>query len=266
MYKKGIKKYPKISIITVCLNSEKTINKCLESVIGQNYPKKKIEYIVIDGGSNDKTINIIKKKSNKIKYFHSRKDKGIYDAINMGLKKCTGDFIGILNSDDYFFKNTFKIVSTYFNKFNVDYLFGSVIKNRVYHNFLPSKLWYTFNFYPSHSVSFFISKKAQKKIGKYNLKFKYSADRDLFYRLIKNSKYKGMATKRNEVFGKFSMYGISSKVSFFQKNLEEIKIRLFNNENFLKVIFIFFLYLNYFFYKKIIYFFKMLINKKNINY
>ena len=66
MYKNDIKKYPKISIITVCLNSEKTIKKCLDSVINQNYPKKKIEYIVIDGGSDDKTLSIIKKKLKKL--------------------------------------------------------------------------------------------------------------------------------------------------------------------------------------------------------
>ena len=109
------KHYPKISIITVCLNSEKTILKCMNSVINQKYPKNKIEYILIDGGSTDKTVEIIKKKENKIKYWHSKKDKGIYDAMNIGLKHCTGEIIGILNSDDIFFKNTLKIVAKYFN-------------------------------------------------------------------------------------------------------------------------------------------------------
>ena len=98
------KHYPKISIITVCLNSEKTILRCMNSVINQKYPKNKIEYILIDGGSTDKTVEIIKKKENKIKYWHSKKDKGIYDAMNIGLKHCTGEIIGILNSDDIFFK------------------------------------------------------------------------------------------------------------------------------------------------------------------
>ena len=256
MYKNDIKKYPKISIITVCLNSEKTIKRCLDSVINQNYPKKKIEYIVIDGGSNDKTLSIIKKKIKKIKYFHSKKDRGIYDAMNLGLKKCTGEVIGILNSDDYFFNNTFKMVAKYFGTSNIDYLFGSVIKSRVYHNFIPEKLWYTFSVYPSHSVSFFIKKKIQKKIGKYNTKFRYSADRDLIYRLIKSKKYVGISTKKNEIFGKFSMDGASSKVSFFEKNLEEIKIRLSNNENFFKVVLMFILYLNYFCFKKVVNFFK----------
>ena len=256
MIKKDIYKYPKISIITVCLNSEKTIKRCIDSVLSQNYPKNKIEYIVIDGGSIDKTTKIIKQKSNKIFYWHSKKDKGIYDAMNKGLKKCNGEIIGILNSDDFFYKNTFKIVAKYFNQSKIDYLFGSVLKRRVYHNFLPHKLWYTFNIYPSHSVSFFIKKKIQKKVGKYNIKFNYSADRDLFYRLIKNKKFVGTSTYKNEVFGKFDMHGISSKVSFFQKNLEEIRIRLFNKENFLKVFLIFFVYSFYFLLKKIVSFFR----------
>ena len=250
------KHYPKISIITVCLNSEKTILRCMNSVINQKYPKNKIEYILIDGGSTDNTVEIIKKKENKIKYWHSKKDKGIYDAMNIGLKHCTGEIIGILNSDDIFFKNTLKIVAKYFNKTKIDYLFGSVYKSRVYHNFFPQKLWYTFNIYPSHSVSFFIKNKTQKKIGKYNIKFNYSADRDLFYRLIKNKNYLGISTKQYEVFGKFNMYGASSRVSFFKKNIEEIKIRLSNGENFFKVISIFFIYINYFFLKKILSFFK----------
>ena len=176
--------------------------------------------------------------------------------MNIGLKKCSGEIIGILNSDDFFFQNTFKIVAKYFSQLNIDYLFGSVEKNRVYHNFFPNKLWYTFNIYPSHSVSFFIRHKVQKEIGNYNLKFNYSADRDLFYRLIKNKKYIGSSTKKNEVFGKFNMHGISSKVSFIKKNYEEIRIRLSNGENFLKVFSVFFVYLNYFFFKKIIGFLK----------
>ena len=245
MYKNDIKKHPKISIITVCLNSEKTIKRCLDSVINQNYPKKKIEYIVIDGGSDDKTLSIIKKKIKKIKYFHSKKDRGIYDAMNLGLKKCTGEVIGILNSDDYFFKNTFKMVTKYFGTSNIDYLFGSVIKSRVYHNFIPEKLWYTFSFYPSHSVSFFIKKKIQKKIGKYNTKFRYSADRDLFYRMIVKAKMKGKATNKKELIGYFNEGGFSESLNFIGRLLEETRIRLKNKQNIILIIILFFAHLIY---------------------
>ena len=119
---------PKISIITVVLNGDKTINKCIKSVIAQSYPSHKIEHIVIDGGSSDKTISIIKKHQNKISYWQSKKDKGLYDGMNIGLKKCTGEIIGILNSDDFFNNNALKIVSKYFSKYKIDFLFGRVKK------------------------------------------------------------------------------------------------------------------------------------------
>ena len=235
----------KISIITVVLNGEKSIERCLNSVINQKYPSNKIEHIIIDGGSKDKTVNILKKYKNKISYWHSKKDKGLYDAMNKGISKCTGEIIGILNSDDYFYPNTFKIVSNYFSNFKIDYLFGSVIKKRVYHNFFPQRLWYTFNIYPSHSVSFFIAGKAQKKIGKYNIKFKYSADRDLIYKLIKSTKLRGMPTKKKEIFGKFNMQGISSKVNFLTKINEEIKIRILNKQNILQILIVYFVFFIY---------------------
>ncbi len=247
---------PKISIITVVLNGDKTINKCIKSVIAQSYPSHKIEHIVIDGGSSDKTISIIKKHQNKISYWQSKKDKGLYDGMNIGLKKCTGEIIGILNSDDFFNNNALKIVSKYFTKYKIDFLFGSVKKNRVYHNYFPERLWYTFNIYPSHSVGFFIKKSAQKKIGNYNIKFKYSADRDLIYRIIKQKKLKGLATKKSEVLGTFKLNGLSSKVSFFKKMFEEVKVRFSNKQNIIQIISVLIIFLIY-------YFFRLLINKKN---
>jgi glycosyltransferase len=224
-------KIPKISIITVVLNSNKTILETINSVKRQKYQKNKIEHILIDGGSTDGTLEIIKKNKKNLKYWHSKKDKGIYDAINIGIKKSTGEIIGILNADDFFYENTFSIVHKYFDKYNIDYLFGSVIKNRIYHNFFPKKIYYTFNICPAHSVSFFIKKDAQKKMGEYNIKYKYSADRDLFYRIIKNN-LKGMATKKSEIFGKFRLNGISSKISYYETLKEELKVRL-NNQNFI---------------------------------
>ena len=249
MKKKNI--LPKISIITVVLNNEKQITRCIKSIINQNYPKKNIEHIVIDGKSVDKTVSIIKRYQKKIYYWQSKKDLGLYDAMNIGIKKSTGDIIGILNSDDYFNKNAFKIVSKYFLKNKIDFLFGSVKKKRIYHNFFPERLWYTFNIFPSHSVSFFIKKYAQKKIGYYNIKFKYSSDRDLIYRLIKDKTFKGMATKKKEVLGIFNMSGLSSRVTFNEKILEEIKIRQSNKEKFVQTFGIMIIFLFYQFLKKI---------------
>ncbi len=231
-----MKNINKISIITVCLNSEKTLQKCIDSVFLQNYNKKKIQHIIIDGKSIDNTLNIIKKNKKKLFYWESSKDNGIYDAMNKAILKCSGDIIGVLNSDDFYYKNTFKLVNQYFKNHNIDYLFGSVDHKRIYHGFYPEKIWYKFNIYPSHSVSFFIRKKSQMKIGLYDKRFKYSADRDLFFRLIK-SKMKGMSTKKNEIFGKFNIYGISSRLNFIKYTiLEESKIRFKNKQNLLFII------------------------------
>lgn len=249
MKKKNV--LPKISIITVVLNNEKYIKRCIKSVINQNYSKNKIEYIVIDGGSTDKTTSIIKKFQNKIAYWHSKKDMGLYDAMNVGIKKSTGDIIGILNSDDFYNKNALKIVSSYFVKNKIDFLFGSVKKRRIYHNFFPERLWYTFNVFPSHSVSFFIKQNSQKKIGLYNTNFRYSSDRDLIYRLIKNKNFTGMATKKNEVLGTFNMSGLSSRVTFYEKIVEEVRIRLANKEKIIQTFGVMIVFLSYHLLKKI---------------
>jgi len=106
-------KLPKISIITPSYNQGKFIEETILSVLNQNYPN--LEYLIIDGGSRDETVQIIKKYENKIHYWVSEKDKGQADAINKGLKKCTGDIIAYINSDDVYEKNTFFNVCDRFN-------------------------------------------------------------------------------------------------------------------------------------------------------
>ncbi|NNE56263.1 MAG: glycosyltransferase, partial [Flavobacteriales bacterium] len=94
----------KVSIITVAWNSAETIQDTIESVIGQTYSN--IEYIIVDGGSSDETVNIIKHFEEKISRWTSEPDDGIYDAMNKGIEMATGDYIGILNSDDFYADNT----------------------------------------------------------------------------------------------------------------------------------------------------------------
>ena len=93
---------PLVSIVTVCYNSEKTIERTIKSVLSQSY--KNIEFIIIDGQSTDNTKLIVKKYKKKIKKFISEKDKGIYDAFNKGLKIFNGDVIGFVNYDDFLIK------------------------------------------------------------------------------------------------------------------------------------------------------------------
>ena len=90
--------YPKISIITISLNSEKYIEECIRSVVEQNYPA--LEYIIIDGGSTDGTLDIINKYATKISVVVSERDSGPAIALNKGFAKATGDIMGWLNSDD----------------------------------------------------------------------------------------------------------------------------------------------------------------------
>ncbi len=90
----------KVSIITATFNSDKNIQRTIDSVVSQDYPD--IEHIIIDGGSTDNTLKIIESNKHKISTFISEKDKGIYDALNKGIKMATGDVIGFLNSDDVF--------------------------------------------------------------------------------------------------------------------------------------------------------------------
>ena len=229
----------KITIITVTKNSEKYLEKNILSVINQNY--KNYEHIIIDGKSTDKTIDIVNKYENKIKYFISEKDKGLYDAMNKGIKKSTGDIIGILNSDDIYYKKSLVVVNNYFNKYkDLDFLFGSVHKHRLLYGYEPHKIKWTFGFYSTHSIGFFIKKDAQKKVGFYNIKYKYSADYDLFYRLIVKKKMIGIATKKNEVFGRFRSGGLSSRIRYVDFLKECTQIRLDNGQNFFLVYLIFF--------------------------
>ena len=229
----------KISIITVTKNSEQYLEKNILSVSKQKY--KNYEHIIIDGKSTDRTIDIINRHKKKIKYFISEKDKGLYDAMNKGIKKSTGDIIGILNSDDVYYNETLDIVNKYFNKYKkLDFLFGSVNKYKLLHGYYPQKIKWSFGFYSTHSIGFFIKKEAHKKVGFYNIKYKYSADYDLFYRLIVKKKMIGMATKKSEVFGKFRSGGLSSRIRYIDFLKECTQIRLDNRQNFFIVYLIFF--------------------------
>ena len=234
-----MKKY-KISVITVTKNSEKFLKNCILSVKNQSY--KNYEHIIIDGNSSDKTNKIIKSFKGKIKFYKNHNDKGLYDAMNLGIKKSSGELIGILNSDDIYFKNTLKIVNSYFNKNkNLDFLFGSVYKHKLLHGYNPKIINWSFGFYTTHSIGFFIKKKSQLKIGLYNLKFSYSADYDLFLRMIKRFRLKGLSTKKNEIFGRFRPGGLSSRINFLDYLIECNKIRLNNGQNFVQVYLIFIL-------------------------
>ena len=230
----------KISIITVTKNSEKFLPQNIFSVKSQKY--KNFEHIIVDGNSKDKTIKIINSHKRSVKFIKNKKDKGLYHAMNVGIKKSSGDIIGILNSDDIYFKNTLKIVNEYFNKHeDLDFLFGSVYKHKLLSGYNPNIINWSFGFYTTHTVGFFIKKKSQLKVGLYDIKYNYSADYDLFLRMIKKFKLKGISTKKNEIFGRFRPGGLSSRINFLDYLMECNKIRINNGQNFIKVYLIFIL-------------------------
>lgn len=116
----------KVSIITVTYNSEKYLADCINSVARQNY--KNIEHIIIDGKSTDGTLKIIKQHSKHISYWISETDKGMYDAINKGLKMATGDIIGILNSDDMFASaDSVRSIVDCFETSTTDSVYGNLV-------------------------------------------------------------------------------------------------------------------------------------------
>jgi len=219
----------KISIITVVKNDEKNIEKTIQSVLNQSY--KNYEHIVVDGKSNDNTVQIVK-KFRKVKLI-SKKDKNLWDALNTGIKNAKGEIIGVLNSNDVYYKDALKIVNKYFNQNRIDFLFGAVQKNRLFYKFEPKKIHYRFNIYPAHSVGFFIKSTKQKKLGLYNINYDICSDYDLFYRMIVKNKMKGINTNKNEILGKFDMNGLSSKVNIIKFYYQEVKIRYKNGQNFL---------------------------------
>ena len=182
----------KITIITVTLNSQNTIRDTLNSVLSQSY--KNIEHIIVDGGSTDKTISLLKSYPNKNKKIFIKKNFGIYKSINFGIKKSNGKYICILNSDDIFHSNDIvkelaQIITknkrdkiffgdvAYFKKFNYYKI------NRFYSSANFKRWKMVFGLMPPHPGSL-INKKIYTKYGLYNNDFKIAADFELFLRLI----------------------------------------------------------------------------------
>ncbi|MFP4514864.1 MAG: glycosyltransferase family 2 protein [Parcubacteria group bacterium] len=209
-----------ITIITVCLNSEKYIEETIKSVINQDY--KNIEYIIVDGGSTDKTLDIIKKYEKYINKWISEPDKGIYDAMNKGIDMANGELIAFLNSDDYYFSNALKEISKKYKETKADVITGKLaLINKKGHilkiiNKDSSKMKSN-NFSISHPSSF-IKTKLMKKY-KFDTNYTIAADyKFLFILFLKKYKFINI----NYVIAAFREGGISS---FWLKRKKE-KIRI----------------------------------------
>ena len=244
MKKKKLKN-PFFSIFTVVKNDEVNIQNTIESIISQNY--KNFEYIVIDGKSTDRTLKIVNKYKIKISHILSEKDRGIYFAMNKGIKLAKGTFLLFVNSGDLITKNALGIIYDLWTKNKeIDFIFGTVKRHYTSNSIIKSgydkfRLNYNFDFATSHSTGFFIKLKSLNKIGKFDTRYKCSADYDLYYRAIIKNKLKGISTNKNKIIGIMKSGGYSSKTSFFQHLLEETRIRYNNNQN---IFFIFLIFCN----------------------
>ena len=219
----------KVSIITITYNSAQTVEDTIKTVVMQDYPD--IEYLIIDGKSKDRTLEIVERYKDNISKVVSEKDKGLYDALNKGIAQATGDVIGMLHSDDLYAHE--KVISNVAKKFMDDPILDGVYADLVFVNRKdvnkPMRVWesgeyeegaFLKGWMPPHPT-FFVRKEVYQKFGGFNLGLKLSADYELMLRLIHKHGIKVGYLK--ETIVKMRMGGVSN-VSIFVKikaNLED---------------------------------------------
>lgn len=210
-----MKNNQKVTVITVCYNSAKTIEDTIKSVLTQNY--NNIEYIIIDGCSTDNTLDIINQYKNEIAVIVSEKDNGLYDAINKGIGLASGDIVANLNSDDFYIdENVITDVAAKFDKENTDLLYTDLYYVEEENTDKVTRYWqsgaYTKGaFYkgwmPPHPT-FFVKKSIYKKYGVFNLKLKSAADYEIMLRFI--HKYECTVSYLNRVTVRMRVGGVSN--------------------------------------------------------
>lgn len=206
----------RITVITVCYNRKATIGKAIKSVLEQKYSN--IEYIIIDGNSTDGTREIIESYSDRISQYISEPDKGMYDAINKGLKLATGDVIGLMHSDDEFYDENAltKIAARFMYDSNTEGVYGDgiyvsndseerLIRNRIGGAFSLQKV--KSGWLPLHPTVY-LKKSIIDKYGLYNLDFKIASDTEFLLRYL--YKYRIKMDYINTYIVKMRMGGMST--------------------------------------------------------
>ncbi|MDY6823773.1 MAG: glycosyltransferase family 2 protein [Thermodesulfobacteriota bacterium] len=180
----------KVSIITVCFNSAATIRDTIESVLFQDYPD--IEYIIVDGASQDRTLDIVDEYRNRIATVISEPDNGIYDAMNKGIQAATGDIVGILNSDDFYADD--QVIGEVVAEFvisNVDSVYADLAivsrDDKKYLRYYGSEKFtikhIRFGWMIPHPT-FFVKRKYYEKFGLYKTNYRVAADFELLTRFL----------------------------------------------------------------------------------
>lgn len=239
--------YQKITIITVSFNSEKTIKKTLESVANQSF--KKIEHIIIDGKSSDKTLSIAKKFPH-IKKIISSSDDGVYHAMNKGLELARGEIIGFLNSDDFYVNTDVisKVINVFNNKPFIDACYADLIYTDPIDTNKIIRYWKSSEFIPGSfskgwcppHPTFFVRRSAYDQFGKFNLSYEISSDCELMMRFLEVHKINAIYIP--ELWVKMRMGGISNKsIKNILKQNQEV-LNALEKHGLKKNIFIFFVY------------------------
>ena len=215
-----------LTIVTVCYNSEKTIEKCIDSILSQL--NEKVEYLIIDGKSKDSTVSIIKRKlkGNRYSKYISEEDSGIYNAMNKALNLALGEYILYINSDDELYPESLQKIIPLLEEKKYDVIYGDALatvyyKEREY--IKPLEYNKPLSDINKSSIlchqATFTSKKVMEKLGGFDEKFQICADWELFLRIYHSGyKFKHI----NELVCFFSIDGISST---HPRIIERIQIR-----------------------------------------
>jgi glycosyltransferase involved in cell wall biosynthesis len=184
-FKHSLPAQPLVSIITVVLNGEKHLEQAIQSVLHQSYPN--IEYIVIDGGSKDNTIQIIRKYEERIDHWQSERDEGIFFAMNKGIQLAKGEIIGLLNADDYYAPDAVREVVLAFERSRAGVVYGNMLVDGG--SGRPEKPDISLMdkkpsvFHPAC----FVAKEVYSAIGSFNTRFKISSDYEFLLRCIRKN-------------------------------------------------------------------------------
>lgn len=214
----------KVSIVTVVYNGAQTLERTILSVLNQTYPN--IEYIVIDGGSTDGTVDLIKKHQERLAFWGSEPDKGIYDAMNKGIRRASGDLIALLNADDWYEPDAVETMIRNIPKdMDLFLLHGDLLlhkKNQI-PKFIPGGDVVDSNqiSLPVRHPTCFVSSAAYRKIGLYSTEYKIVSDIDFFYRALKMDI---PFIHVNHVIANMQAMGLSQK-SFVQSYQEGARLR-----------------------------------------
>ena len=213
----------KVSIITVCYNSEKTIRDTIRSVLSQDHDD--VEYVIVDGASRDGTMAIVNEYKDSLAVVISERDQGIYDAMNKGIAAASGEIVGILNSDDFYEGNHVisDMVAAFKRDLQLDVVFGDVVfvqpdqLSRIRRHYRAGhfKAWkLRFGWMPPHPGTF-IKRAAYERVGGYSLQYKIAADYEMFVRLLHVNKCRYQWINRVIVrmrLGGVSTAGIKSSI------------------------------------------------------